>query len=146
MCPILLYFAFFSWTCTANSHLLLPFFFFLSPLFKEVHEVASHVPMHTLLLPHSGVFLEMKCLFSIAPEARKGGESSECLSLKKIKILDIKSNLSLSQCLSISSCGRTFQLAINSSNKVTLLTILFTGNSDAYKKQRPPENNYNVMF
>jgi hypothetical protein len=26
--------------------------------------------------------VEVKCLFSIAPEARKGGESPECLSLK----------------------------------------------------------------
>jgi hypothetical protein len=30
----------------------------------------------------SGDFEEMKCLFSIAPKARKGGESLECLSLK----------------------------------------------------------------
>jgi hypothetical protein len=30
----------------------------------------------------SGVFEEMKCLFSIAPEARNGGESPEFLSLK----------------------------------------------------------------
>jgi hypothetical protein len=29
------------------------------------------------------LFVKMKCLFSIAPEARKGGESPECLSLKK---------------------------------------------------------------
>jgi hypothetical protein len=28
------------------------------------------------------MFEEMKCLFSIAPEARKGGESLECFSLK----------------------------------------------------------------
>jgi hypothetical protein len=28
------------------------------------------------------VFEEMKCLFSIMPEARKGGESPECLFLK----------------------------------------------------------------
>jgi hypothetical protein len=30
----------------------------------------------------SGVFKEIKCLFSIAPEARKGCENPECLSLK----------------------------------------------------------------
>jgi hypothetical protein len=30
----------------------------------------------------SGVFEEMKCLFSITPEVRKGGKSPECLSLK----------------------------------------------------------------
>jgi hypothetical protein len=30
----------------------------------------------------SGVFEEMKCLFSIAPKARKGGESPKCFSLK----------------------------------------------------------------
>jgi hypothetical protein len=32
-----------------------------------------------------GVFAEMKYLFSIAPETRKGGESLKCFSLKKLQ-------------------------------------------------------------
>jgi hypothetical protein len=38
--------------------------------------------VHLVVLARSGVFEEMKCLFSIVSEARKGGESPECLSLK----------------------------------------------------------------
>jgi hypothetical protein len=44
--------------------------------------LGSSLPPAELARQDSMLLVEMKCLFSIAPEARKGGESPECLSLK----------------------------------------------------------------
>jgi hypothetical protein len=44
--------------------------------------LGSSLPPTELVRQDSVLFMEMKCLLSIAPEARKGGESLECLSLK----------------------------------------------------------------
>jgi hypothetical protein len=44
--------------------------------------LGTSLPPAELARRDSGVFEEMKYLFSITPEARKGGESPECLFLK----------------------------------------------------------------
>jgi hypothetical protein len=44
--------------------------------------LGSSLSSTKLVRQDSMLFMEIKCLFSIAPEARKGGKSLECLSLK----------------------------------------------------------------
>jgi hypothetical protein len=44
-------------------------------------EMLTHMNM-SLRAQDSGIFEEMKCLFCIGPETRKGGESPKLLSLK----------------------------------------------------------------